>query len=80
MLRVATVLLAVAPAFSALSGDGAPLLTRLSGGLERPIYSAAPLALNTTNFQFDLDASIQLVGDWDVSARRFAAAVFMYVY
>lgn len=41
--------------------------------LERAIFSAAPLALNTSQYQFVLDPTIKIVGDWDVRLRRDVA-------
>ena len=34
--------------------------------LNRPVFSASPIALNTTQYQFVIDETIPLVGDWDV--------------
>lgn len=66
MQRASIFLGFIAAVRSALSGDGAFALRRLSGGLDRPVYSAAPLSLNTSENVFVLDPSIKLVGDWDV--------------
>ena len=66
-----------------LSGDGAPRVAALLGGagagagagaspratLDRAVFTAAPLELNTSQYQFVLDPTIKINGDWDVRAR-----------
>ena len=59
-MRSLGVALAVASAAYASPLRGVPGL-----GMDRAAMSAAPLALNTSEFQFVLDASIALRGDWD---------------
>jgi hypothetical protein len=55
-------LLAVASA-SAASAASAPFsILRL----DRPVFSASPVTLNTSQFQFVIDESIPLLNDWDV--------------
>ena len=49
----------------ATSAAASPLMGISGFSLSRAAMSAAPLALNTSQFQFVLDPSITLRGDWD---------------
>ena len=57
-MRSAVLASLVATSASALSLGGL--------ALQRPAFSASPITLNTSEFQFVIDDSISLLGDWDV--------------
>jgi hypothetical protein len=71
-MRASVAFLLAPVALCELTGAGAPILEKYGATLSRSIFSAAPLALNTSQYQFVLDPSIKIVGDWDVRGSMHA--------